>query len=181
MATYEATRYDFDGGNIQGLVGVDTGSILPWPNASAPTGYLNCDGSAVSRSTYADLFGVIGTTYGVGDGSTTFNLPDLETNIPLGKSNTKALASTGGANTSNISNVSAGNTTIDTNTMASHSHNTQVSFSNQNTGSGPNCPKMTSNDTPNSAGGSGAHGHGINSASVSLQQPTIDINYIIKT
>ena len=59
MATYEATRYDFDGGNIQGLVGVDTGSILPWPTSSAPSGYLNCDGSAVSRSTYADLFAVI--------------------------------------------------------------------------------------------------------------------------
>ena len=181
MATYEATRYDFDGGNIQGLVGVDTGSILPWPTASAPSGYLNCDGSAVSRSTYADLFGVIGTTYGVGDGSTTFNLPDLETNIPLGKSGTKALASTGGANTTNITGINAANTTIDTNTMAAHSHNTAVDTSDSNTGDGPNCPKTSTADTANSSGGGGAHGHGINAASVSLQQPTIDINYIIKT
>lgn len=44
--------------------------------ATAPTGYLLCDGSAVSRTTYADLFAVLSTTYGVGDGSTTFNVPD---------------------------------------------------------------------------------------------------------
>lgn len=54
-----------------------TGSIIAFAANSAPTSYLICDGSAVSRTTYADLFAVIGTTYGVGDGSTTFNVPDL--------------------------------------------------------------------------------------------------------
>ena len=180
MATYEATRYDFDGGNIQGLVGVDTGSILPWPTSSAPSGYLNCDGSAVSRSTYADLFAVISTIYGSGDGSTTFNVPDLSANFPIGKSNTKNIASTGGANTTNITGVNAANTTIDTNTMASHSHNTALSGSDRNASGGSQSP-TTSAVGANNTGGAGAHGHGINSASVSLQQPTIDINYIIKT
>lgn len=52
------------------------GSVVMYGGGSAPTGWLLCDGSAVSRTTYSDLFAVVGTTYGVGDGSTTFNLPD---------------------------------------------------------------------------------------------------------
>lgn len=56
---------------------VPAGSVIPFAGTSAPAGYLIADGSAVSRSTYADLFAVISTTYGAGDGSTTFNLPDL--------------------------------------------------------------------------------------------------------
>ena len=58
--------------------GVPVGTVLPFSgNGSLPAGYLLCDGSAVSRSMYEDLFGVIGTTYGEGDGVETFNLPDL--------------------------------------------------------------------------------------------------------
>lgn len=53
-----------------------TGSVTMYAGATAPTGYLLCDGSAVSRTTYSDLFAVCSTTYGVGDGSTTFNIPD---------------------------------------------------------------------------------------------------------
>ncbi len=56
---------------------VPAGMVNAFAGATAPAGYLICDGSAVSRTTYADLFAVIGTTYGAGDGSTTFNLPDL--------------------------------------------------------------------------------------------------------
>ena len=54
-----------------------TGTVLPFAGNTVPKNYLLCNGSAVSRSTYADLFKVIGTTYGSGDGSTTFNLPNL--------------------------------------------------------------------------------------------------------
>lgn len=64
--------------------GVPTGSLFPYAGSAAPTGYLLCDGSAVSRTTYATLFGVLSTTYGSGDGSTTFNLPDLRGRLPLG-------------------------------------------------------------------------------------------------
>jgi len=53
------------------------GTIITFGGASAPTGYLACDGSAVSRTTYADLFAALSTTWGTGDGSTTFNVPDL--------------------------------------------------------------------------------------------------------
>ena len=53
------------------------GSIIPFAGSNIPAGYLLCNGAAVSRTTYANLFGVISTLYGAGDGSTTFNLPDL--------------------------------------------------------------------------------------------------------
>lgn len=63
---------------------VPTGSITAFGGSSAPGGWLTCDGSAVSRTTYASLFSVISTTYGTGDGSTTFNLPDLRSRTPIG-------------------------------------------------------------------------------------------------
>ena len=53
------------------------GTVIAWAANSAPTGYLLCNGAAVSRATYAKLYEAIGTTYGAGDGSTTFNLPNL--------------------------------------------------------------------------------------------------------
>lgn len=61
-----------------------TGVFLPYGGAAAPTGWLLCDGTAVSRATYAALFAAISTSYGSGDGSTTFNLPDLRGRSPLG-------------------------------------------------------------------------------------------------
>ena len=64
-----------------------------------PNGFLLCDGSAVSRSTYADLFGVIGTTFGAGDGTDTFNLPDMSGRVAIGKSSNYALGSSGGSET----------------------------------------------------------------------------------
>jgi len=54
-----------------------TGAIISYAGSSAPSGWFICDGNAVSRTTYSDLYTVVGTTYGVGDGSTTFNIPDL--------------------------------------------------------------------------------------------------------
>lgn len=71
---------------LNGTTGIDTpglnsgnivGQVCFFAMATAPTGFLTCNGAAVSRTTYADLFAAIGTLYGVGDGSTTFNLPDL--------------------------------------------------------------------------------------------------------
>lgn len=65
--------------------GVETGSILPYGSTTVPTDYLLCDGTAVSRTTYADLFGIISTSFGAGDGSTTFNVPDMRQRFVLGK------------------------------------------------------------------------------------------------
>ena len=64
------------------------GTVIPYAGTSLPTGYLPCNGSAISRTTYTDLFSVIGTTYGSGDGSTTFNLPNLNNNSFLEGSDT---------------------------------------------------------------------------------------------
>lgn len=83
--------------------GVPTGAITMYGAAAAPSGWLLCDGTAVSRSTYADLFAIIGTTFGVGDGSTTFNLPNMKSRFPVGRDAANArwdvLAETGGAET----------------------------------------------------------------------------------
>ena len=92
MANYEATKYNFDGSDLTGIEGTATGTILPWSAASLPTGFLECNGQAVSRSTYSALFAVIASTYGGGDGSSTFNVPDLQDNVAVSKSNNKALA-----------------------------------------------------------------------------------------
>lgn len=67
------------------LTAAPPGAVTAYAGASAPDGWLMCDGSAVSRATYADLFAVSGVLYGSGDGSTTFNLPDLRQRFPLGK------------------------------------------------------------------------------------------------
>ena len=63
------------------------GIIEMFAGSTAPTGWLICDGSAVSRTTYATLFAVVGTTYGTGDGSTTFNLPDMRGRVAVGVGN----------------------------------------------------------------------------------------------
>lgn len=60
------------------------GTISPFGGSTIPSGYLLCDGQAVSRTTYAELFAVIGTAFGTGDGSTSFNLPDLRETVPVG-------------------------------------------------------------------------------------------------
>jgi len=60
------------------------GEIKMFAGNSVPTGWFLCDGSAVSRTQYKGLFGIIGTTYGAGNGSTTFNLPDLRGRSPMG-------------------------------------------------------------------------------------------------
>jgi microcystin-dependent protein len=80
---------------------VPTGAVLWWAaGGSAPSGYLTCDGTAVSRVVYAALFAAISTTWGTGDGSTTFNLPDLRQRFPMGQAASgtgSTLGGTGGA------------------------------------------------------------------------------------
>lgn len=63
---------------------VPTGTVLTYAKSTAPAGFLACDGSAVSRTTYAALFALIATTFGAGDGSTTFNIPDMRARVPTG-------------------------------------------------------------------------------------------------
>jgi microcystin-dependent protein len=89
-----------DAVNVAQLASINsvlTGTVQMWPTVTAPSGYLLCTGTAVSRSTYAALFAVIGTTFGVGDGSTTFNLPNYSDRMPIGAGTIGALAATGGS------------------------------------------------------------------------------------
>jgi len=97
--------------------GVLAGFIQMYGAASAPTGWLLCDGSAVSRSTYATLFALIGTTFGAGDGSSTFNVPDMRDKFPVGSGSTYALNATGGSANS---------------TLPSHTHTATVTDSGHN-------------------------------------------------
>ena len=66
---------------------IPSGMVAPFPTSTVPTGWLECNGAAVSRTTYADLFAVISDDYGNGDGSTTFNLPDLRGQFIRGYAN----------------------------------------------------------------------------------------------
>jgi microcystin-dependent protein len=117
--------------NLQDIVNrSEVGAIKPWTKATAPAGYLLCDGAAVSRSTYAELFAVIASTYGGGDGSTTFNVPQLQGKLPQGyDGNTYNLAGTGGANTVTVAvtnNQAATNATNQSVTVTGSISNTSL-------------------------------------------------------
>jgi len=92
---------------------VPVGTVIESARSSAPTNYLECDGSALSRTTYATLFSAIGTTYGVGDGSTTFNIPDRRGNVGRG-------AGTSSGYTQNVT-ITQGAKTDDA--LEAHTHN----------------------------------------------------------
>jgi microcystin-dependent protein len=88
------------------------GSIYAYAGNQIPSGFLLCDGSAVSRSVYSDLFSVIGTSFGSGDGSTTFSLPDISGKVAIGTSQQRQLGYTGGSET----------VILDDNSMPAHTH-----------------------------------------------------------
>jgi len=192
MAIVSGGTTVINNGAFIGVEGIPTGTIVPWTDSTIASGFLECNGSAVSRTTYADLFGVIGTTYGAGDGSTTFNVPDLQDNVPVGKSNNKSLASTGGANTvTSTGNVagSTANATLSTAQLASHSHNlnninkapgSQLNSYSASFGVSNNFTQVTGN-----AGSGSGHSHNMSANfagdATSVVQPYLTVIYIIKT
>jgi microcystin-dependent protein len=156
---------------------VPTGVINMWGTGTAPTGYLLCAGAAVSRSTYAALFAVIGTTFGVGDGSTTFNLPNYTNRMPYGTT----VAATGGS----ADAIVVSHTHTATSTDSGHSHvqaatipNSGIDGSPYSTGNagfgGISTQSATANitTTVNSTGSSGTNAN---------LPPYLGINFIIKT
>ncbi len=166
------------------VTAVPTGGILSYGGTSAPTGFLLCDGSLVSRTTFDDLFAVIGTAYGVGDGMTTFGLPDLQQRFPLG------LAASG---TGNVLGVTGG--AIDhTHTGTAHTHEVTVSKTWTTTGS-PVAPATNGVLSVGNATGTGqfnsqyqptadlavTSASGGTGATGTNNPPFQTVNYIIKT
>jgi microcystin-dependent protein len=184
MPNYAQTAKNFSGAFMTGLAGVNTGLIIPWSAASIPSGFLECNGAAVNRTTYAALFAVISTTYGAGDGTTTFNLPDLTDKTVVNKSNTKNLAQTMGANTvTQTGNVggNAANTTLQTSQIGAHTHSTnQVTMGGYGGGM-----SMTGTGSTTNTGSDGAHTHTLSAtftgSADSVLQPYLVLIYIIKT
>lgn len=103
---------------------VPTGTVFSFTGSAAPSGYLLCDGSAVSRTTYAALFAVEGTTYGSGDGSTTFNLPNMVGRFAFGKASSGTGSTLGGTfGTIDHTHTGAPHThTFTTNSAGAHTH-----------------------------------------------------------
>lgn len=101
------------------------GVICIYSGEVPPAGWLLCDGSAISRIQYSRLYSVINTLYGNGDGITTFNLPNLQEMIPVGKSFSKNLGETGGNNTITLTpeQLPSHSHTGTTSDNGSHSHN----------------------------------------------------------
>jgi microcystin-dependent protein len=128
-----------------------TGEIKMWGVASAPSGYLICDGSAVSRTTYAALFAVYGTTFGAGNGTTTFNIPNFSGKMPIGVNGTYTLASTGGSATTTL--VEA-NVPTHTHTFSATTGNNNSSLAHQHDLLGSNDHYVADGGRPQGGAGS---------------------------
>lgn len=154
------------------------GTITSYGGTTDPAYWLICDGRAISRTAYAELFAVIGTTYGSGDGSTTFNIPDLRGRVAVGHNTTYGLGASGGEATH----------TLSVNEMPSHTHSfvkggasininvtsgveTTSGFESASTGGLWGGNKKANSAIAN-AGGGQAHNN---------MQPYLVTNYIIKT
>ena len=159
------------------------GMISPYGGSSAPSGWALCDGSAQLRSggSYDALFAVIGTTYGAGNGSTTFNLPDLRGRIPAGKddmggSAASRLTSTGlGVSGATLGNAGGAEThTLTTGEMPTHSHNITIT---QIGAAGTSRPPALVNASATNTYATETAGSGTAHKNV---QPSLIVNYIIK-
>ena len=146
-----------DAGLVRGEAGVGpSGTVVMHAAPTPPPGWLSCDGSAVSRAVYPGLFSSIGTTYGVGDGSTTFNLPNLRGRVAVGFGGSyDTMGATGGAETVTLT---ADQMPVHTHTQNPHSH---VQNSHTHTQSAHNHAQNSHNHAQNSHNHSAsAHSHG---------------------
>lgn len=152
--------------------GATTGEIKLWPVSTAPTGWLSCNGAAISRTTYATLYALIGTAFGAGDGSTTFNVPDMRGKFVRGVPNAGTIGATGGASTVTLTQANLPNVSF-TVTDAGHSHSfTGIAHSHTLTDGGHSHPAVTGNFVLG-ADGSGA-ALGTLTASASAEEIGID-------
>ncbi len=156
-------------GNLYGGI---TGELRMWAGATSPFGWLLCDGAAISRTTYSRIFSVIGTTYGIGDGLTTFNIPDFRSRSAIGTGqgaglSNRVLGATGGAETHVLSSAEMpshahsitdpGHTHTATVTDPGHTHTANVTdpghtHNNYLTDDGHTHTQETTNDDYNNSG-----------------------------
>jgi microcystin-dependent protein len=156
------------------------GMLVPYAGAAAPTGWLLCFGQQISRTTYADLFTAIGTAYGIGDGVTTFNIPDLRGRVIAGKDDMGATSAdrltnqTGGLDGDVLGATGGAEThTLTTAELPAHTHSVPSGGSgSSNYALGGSSGSFSASQTTGSTGNGDAHNN---------IQPTIILNYIIKT
>lgn len=164
---YNNTMNVLESGNSGGG-SLKIGTIIPYAGDTLPTGYLYCDGSAISRTTYSDLFSVIGTTYGNGNGTTTFNLPNLKGRVPVGYDSTQTefdnLGETGGEKTHQLVITE----------IPSHDHKIFIDSTGTGGKWGPTGTVQQSTNTYTATGVTGG-GEAHNNL-----QPFLVVNYIIK-
>jgi microcystin-dependent protein len=151
---------------------VITGAILPFAAAAAPAGYLLCNGQQVSRSTYAALFAAIGTTWGAGDGSTTFTLPNLQGYALIGRG---TFTDAQGAVNYNLAQaVGERQHLLTVNEIPAHSHTTPTlwGYSGPAQVAGGASLPLTATSSTASTGGGMMHNN---------VQPSMPISWVIKT
>lgn len=150
------------------------GSIIAYGGTGTPSGFLVCQGANVSRTTYADLFSAVGTTWGSGDGSTTFGTPDFRRRVLMGKGGTSvsgpgtSVGNTGGSETTNLQHSHSFSDTATTSTK-----------SNDGSISGPAGIGLTSSHS-HTVTVSGTTGNGLSSSTNNVQ-PSAVVGYFIKT
>ncbi len=160
--------------------GTPSGAIMAFGGTSAPTGWLICNGSAVSRTTYAGLFAIIGTSYGVGDGSTTFNLPDMRGRFLRGVDGGAGNDPDAGSRSANNGGNSGDNVgSYQNHAFQTHTHNLRTHYG-ENLSSGSFAPNTkgygvtyVGNDIVTNAPNSG-------NVSTETRPLNVGVNYIIK-
>ncbi len=171
--------------SVQVLFAAPTGMIAMWSTVTAPTGWLLCDGSAVSRTTYATLFALIGTTFGSGNGSTTFNVPDMRGRVPVGVGTGTGGGSSGNGAPTGGSALTARSLadwageethTLSVGEMPSHTHTVPVNT----TGTGSSSSITTSTTSFNNNTSVTTSSVGSGSAHNNIQ-PFLALEFIIKT
>lgn len=167
--------------DVEASTNLPVGAIQPYGGATAPIGWLSCDGSAVSRATYHSLFSVIGTAFGAGDGSTTFNLPDGRDRAFFGAGSTLTLGATGGAASVNLAHTHDQGTLANS-TAGAHTHDTTVTGETVQSGTG----STVGADGTYASTSNGDHTHVITGStgsaltSTSILPPYFVGNWIIK-
>ena len=165
----DATKFLRGDGSWVAPGGVATGVIEMFGAAAAPAGYLLCDGSAVSRTTYAALFAVIASGYGAGDGSTTFNVPDLRGRVPVG------LGTNASVNALNANDGQAVANRRPQHRHTPHSHTGGGSLNSAVSASAPTPFSSVAVNTGTADGGSGVGTDALDTPSF------VVVNYIVKT